>query len=115
MPELPAPRSGANLLQVIWQRKSLVILGIVIGLILGSLFYVQRPPIYASQAHVLVVPKSASSSTGVNDAIGMMRDYMGTQSMILRSGIIHERASMCQEVKSKIERGELKTFPNAQK
>jgi len=115
LPEMPVTRGNTNLLHVIWQRKSLVILGIVIGLILGSLFYVQRTPIYASYAGVLVVPKSAATSVGATEAAFLMRDYMGTKSMILRSGVIHERAAMAPEIKSKIDSGLLKSYPTAQK
>src|SRR5262249_38318310 len=50
----PAPRSAPSALhlwaQIIWQRRSLLLLGAVVGLVLGSLYYVTAAPVYRSTA-----------------------------------------------------------------
>ena len=51
-----APR---NPLQIVWRRKSLVLLGLVVGLIGGVIFQSQRAPVYQTGAQVLVVKKRA--------------------------------------------------------
>src|SRR5438270_8824550 len=85
--DTPAARSNMNLFQVVWQRKSLVVLGLVIGLIMGFLYYAQRPRVYETRAQVLVVKKSPDIALNGASAsgVGMMDDYMSTQTQILKS------------------------------
>ena len=48
--ESTVSRGGPTLMQIAWQRKSLVILGIMLGLVLGLLYYAQSsPPINPSR------------------------------------------------------------------
>ncbi len=42
--------STRGILPILWQRKALVILGILLGLGGGFLVYWQRPPVYQSTA-----------------------------------------------------------------
>ena len=83
-----APRTGLSLLQIMWQRKSLVILGIMLGLVLGLLYYAQRQPVYLSSAQILIVKKSPDSgldfSRGGDNRMAYMEDYMATQSILIR-------------------------------
>jgi capsular exopolysaccharide synthesis family protein len=109
-PQESNPRSGLSLLQIMWQRKSLVILGIMLGLVLGLLYYAQRPPVYQSTAQILVVKKSGTDSSmelsGRNDnRTAYMEDYMSTQSVLIRSPEIINRAIKLPQMQ------ELKTFP----
>ena len=41
-----ADDSSAGFLRMVWQRKALVALGVVVGLVAGTLVYVQRAPVY---------------------------------------------------------------------
>jgi len=80
---------------VAWQRKSLVILGIMLGLVLGTLYYAQREKTYQSMSQMLVVKKTADSGMslgGNSQNAGYMEDYMSTQSIIIRSPEILMRA-----------------------
>ncbi|MFL5328014.1 MAG: polysaccharide biosynthesis tyrosine autokinase [Gemmataceae bacterium] len=113
LPEMPATRSSVNLLQVIWQRKSLVILGIVLGTVGGFLYYAQRAPTYMSRAAALVVPKNADALMRMNLNELLMHDYMQTQTTVLRSHEIARRAASTKEVKDMIDAGSLKSFPGA--
>lgn len=118
--DVPASRvNNTNLFQVIWQRKSLVVLGLVIGLVLGSLYYAKRPRVYQTQAQLLVVKKSpdVGLSQYANAATaGFMDDYMSTQTQILRSQPIAETASKSKKFKDLLEGGgRLKAFPDVTK
>jgi succinoglycan biosynthesis transport protein ExoP len=115
-PEIPdldvqesAPRSGLSLLQIMWQRKSLVILGVMLGLVLGLLYYAQRQPVYRSASQILVVKKSPTESIdfsrGGDNRMAYMDDYMATQSVLLKSPRIIDRAVKLPKMQ------DLKSFP----
>jgi capsular exopolysaccharide synthesis family protein len=113
-------RAATSLFSVIWQRKSLVILGIVISLVLGSLFYAQRQPLYQSVAQILVVKKSADVSAGTSGGdrsrISFQEDYMSSQTVILKSQVIAERTVLSEKIKKKFEeQGHFRSFPDATK
>src|SRR5437763_3488540 len=102
-------RAGPSLLQVAWQRKSLVILGLMIGLVLGLLYYAQRPPVYASSAQVLVVkrnPYEPTLNVGPDGRYGAMEDYMSTQSVLLKSPVVITLVAKKPEMK------DLRSLPN---
>jgi len=72
-----------------------VILGIMLGLVLGTLYYAQREKTYQSMSQMLVVKKTADSGMslgGSTQNAGYMEDYMSTQSIIIRSPEILVRA-----------------------
>lgn len=102
VPELEQVEPAANraggpptLMQIAWQRKSLVILGIMIGLVLGLLYYAQKQPIYQSISQMLVVKKTPNDSLQLSNQesrIAYMEDYMSTQSVLVRSPAIIDRA-----------------------
>jgi len=106
----PTTRTGPSLLQVAWQRKSLVLLGLMVGLLLGLLYFAQRPPVYASSAQILVVKKtpvdSISLSQGADGRYLAMDDYISTQSVLLKSPVVIGRAAQLPDMK------ELRSFPN---
>jgi capsular exopolysaccharide synthesis family protein len=90
-----AIRSGPSLLQIAWQRKSLVILGVMVGVILGFLYYAQKQPTYQSLAQLLVVKKTPMDSLSLSQTdrgVAYMEDYMGTQQVLIRSPEIVMRA-----------------------
>jgi len=106
-------------MSVVWQRKSLVVLGIVIGLVLGALFYAQSTPVYQSEARLLVVKKSAQqalpSSSAVNAQTVMAEDYMSTQSVILQSQQIAEMTAKSDGIRRRLENEGFKSFPDVKK
>jgi capsular exopolysaccharide synthesis family protein len=77
---------------VAWRRKSLVLLGAVIGLVIGSLYYAQITPLYESTAQVLVVKKRPEAVTGYAAQFSQFEDYMNTHQSLLRSPLVVERA-----------------------
>jgi len=75
-------RGGPTLMQIAWQRKSLVILGIMLGLVLGLLYYAQKQPTYQSLSQMLIVKKTPNDSLQLGSAqshVTYMEDYMSTQ------------------------------------
>ena len=63
-PAAPAPVRGGtrNILQVFWQRRGFILLGLVAGGTFGLLNYSQRSPVYRASAQILVVKKQAAKA-----------------------------------------------------
>ncbi len=84
---------GINLLLVAWQRKSIVLLCIVVALILAGAYYAQAKPIYQSASQVVVIKKSIDSGIANIDARhASYDDYVTTHLTIIRSPVIVEKA-----------------------
>src|SRR5262245_2239063 len=85
----------ASLLRIAWQRKSLIAFGVVLGAILGCLYYVQRTPVYQAGVQMLVVKKRADALplTGSGESpFSMFDDYLATHMVLLRSPVIVGKA-----------------------
>jgi capsular exopolysaccharide synthesis family protein len=95
-------RSSRTVLQVVWQRKSLLTLGAVVGLALGGLLYAQRTPVYQSSAQVLVVKKRSDilPVTGGDPRLSFVEDYLATHMVLIKSPIIVERAVKKRDLQS---------------
>jgi capsular exopolysaccharide synthesis family protein len=96
-------RTGLSVLQIMWQRKSLVVLGIMLGLVLGLLYYAQKQPVYQSQASVLIVKKSPNEPFDVSgrgdSRMLVMDDYISTQQTIVRSWKVLNAAIKLPKIK----------------
>jgi capsular exopolysaccharide synthesis family protein len=77
---------------VAWRRRSLLILGIGVGLLFGGLYYFAMPPTYQSTAQVLVVKKRPDELTGKDTRNLAIEDYVATQQTIVSSPLVIERA-----------------------
>lgn len=97
-----------NLLHTVWQRKWLVVLGVVLGLIVGSTVYSRSRPVYRSTAQVLVIKKRTEGVmpvAGGDLAQSYLEDYVSTHITLLKSPVILEKAAKACNSES-----ELKTF-----
>lgn len=99
-------QAQSNILQMIWQRKWLVLLGAVAGLIVGSIVYSQSKPVYRSTAQVLVIKKRTEvvPVPGADLTQSFLEDYVSTHIALIKSPKILNDA---------VDRGklrELKTF-----
>ncbi len=108
----PAPPAARGILPILWQRKALIILGLVLGLGGGFLFYWQRQPVYQATALVLVIKKTSQPLSGpggpaVNPHLQYFEDYMPTHVVIMRSPMIIDRAIKKKDLTA------LKTFEDA--
>jgi capsular exopolysaccharide synthesis family protein len=101
-PDTAAGRAGHSLLQILWRRKALVLLGLVVGLILGSLYYAQKLPVYQSSAQVLVIKKRADALPipGSDAGWSYMDDYLATHMKLIQSPLIVGQAAKKKEVQT---------------
>jgi capsular exopolysaccharide synthesis family protein len=100
------PEAAArNPLRVVWQRKSLVLLAGVVGLVAASIYYAQRPPVYQSKAQVLVIKKRTDPLQMANgeQRVTVVEDYVATQLIVICSPMIVERA---------VDKGRLRDLPS---
>jgi succinoglycan biosynthesis transport protein ExoP len=80
------------LLQVARRRKSLILLGVVVALVIGALYYAQCPPVYEARAELLVIRKRPEGVPGLDPTRGTSEDYLSTQAGILKSPLVVNRA-----------------------
>jgi capsular exopolysaccharide synthesis family protein len=100
-----APGPAHQYLRILWQRKSYMILGALVGLALGWLYHAQKSPIYQSRCQLLVIKKTSNPLpvSGGDPRLTVIEDYMATQIGLLRSPLIIERA---------VRRGNLGVLPS---
>lgn len=84
--EEPRPQStGPNLFAIVLRRWPLLLVGAIAGLVLGYLYYVQKPRVYQSGAQLLVIKKRAEM-VGQNDVrLGVLEDHVATQVTLIKS------------------------------
>jgi len=88
--ELPQKAAARGFLPILWQRKALVLLGLVLGLGGGFLFYLQREPVYEARSLVLVNKKHSPpiwKKEGGNTQV-YFEDYMASHVIVLKSPLI---------------------------
>src|SRR5579872_4756859 len=84
-PEPPGTFSPPSLLQILWGRKAIILLGAVVGVTLGALYYAQRKPLFESTVQVWVERKTPDVPVPGYDSNGFVEDYLATQINILIS------------------------------
>ncbi len=92
--------SQSNIYRIAWQRKSLLILGVLLALVIGVLYYSQKEPVYQSQALLAVQRKN--SPILYNDpraALMAQEDYLTFHSTLLRTPIILKNVAADSEIK----------------
>jgi polysaccharide biosynthesis transport protein len=80
-------------LHAIRRRKSLMLLGIIIGLMLGAFYYIRVPPIYESSSKVLITNKSPDVLASGDSRYVGMEDQVANQISMIRSPLIAEAAA----------------------
>ncbi|MFL5338838.1 MAG: polysaccharide biosynthesis tyrosine autokinase [Gemmataceae bacterium] len=104
--ELDAPDSAharrfPNPVTIAWQRKGWLLLGLVVGVVLGVLYYSQKTPTYQSTAQVLVVKKRGESLPATPGSAMLqpvyIEDYLTTHSILIRSQELLRRAAKLLE------------------
>jgi succinoglycan biosynthesis transport protein ExoP len=99
--EAADPPTRHDLMGIIARRKWLILLGLIFGPALGYLYAVQRPPVYQSDAQVLVVRKrlDALPMQGVS-ALSFYDDYLPTHMALIRSPVIVGQAVQNEHLQS---------------
>lgn len=90
--ETQSQPSGIPLLEVIWRRKLLIILFVVLGLGCGYWYYMEAPRVYQSSAVVLVKERQAAPLTTTNIELAQS-DKMETQLQVIASRAVLSRAA----------------------
>jgi capsular exopolysaccharide synthesis family protein len=96
----PMPR---NPLLIAWQRKPLVLLGVLLGGLVAVIFAVQKAPVYQSSTQVLVVKKYADAALpipGGSPSAGFYEDYVSTHLAIIKSQVVVDGAVKKHELGS---------------
>ena len=76
------------------RRWPWILLGLSAGLILGVLYHMQRPPVYQSNALLVIKNRPEMTTAGAADArVQFVEDYVATQVVLLRSERIMELAA----------------------
>jgi capsular exopolysaccharide synthesis family protein len=100
-PDVSLAPASRNPLQAIWQRKSLVLLGLVVGLVLAGFYCANATPVYQSTAQVLVVKKrsDAVQIAGGDPRMSFYDDYVSTHLVLIRSPLVVGRAVKKRELR----------------
>jgi polysaccharide biosynthesis transport protein len=88
--------TGPGIFKILWRRKPLVLLGTVLGIVAGVIFFFQQPPKYQSSADLVVWKRLSSllgSSSGVDSRMAVVEDYVGTQTALVRSHQVLSKAA----------------------
>lgn len=87
--------SGSGMdLTMLWRHKSLVVLGTVVGLVIGSIYYSRSEPVYQSQARLLLIKKGPAPSAGGSNAVmSYVEDYLSAHLSLLRSPLVVRQAA----------------------
>jgi succinoglycan biosynthesis transport protein ExoP len=92
--------SGPTLWEIVWQRKSYIALGVVLGLVLGVLYYSMAARSYETSAQILVLKKrpdrpiSASGTANANGPapVSQTDDFLDTHQTVIRSSVVINNA-----------------------
>jgi capsular exopolysaccharide synthesis family protein len=90
--EVAEPLSLLHVGKVVWRRKWLVVLGVVIGLSIGAIYYAQMAPVYESTAQVLIIKKRPEAIVGQTAQLSSFEDYVDTHRTLIQSPLIIDRA-----------------------
>jgi len=81
--------SQSNIYRIAWQRKSLLILGLILAIVIGILYYSQKEPVYQSFAMVSVQRKNQPlSALDGRSAYNSQDDYLTLHATLLKTAII---------------------------
>ncbi len=102
MVQLPQPRHGPGSLpfasrpgdiwQMAWRWRLFLALGLLAGLGLGAVAFTRIPPVYQSEAQILVWQKRPDAMTSVDSRQGSVEDSLATHQELLKSSAIIDRA-----------------------
>ncbi len=83
----PSPVQGSvSLLQIAWKRKPLIALGAVLGLLVGWVYFLQRPVVFESTAQIKVERTFPSGPVqGIETSMNLYEDYFATQMELIKS------------------------------
>ncbi|MFO0814636.1 MAG: polysaccharide biosynthesis tyrosine autokinase [Gemmatales bacterium] len=94
------PAQQSNIYRIAWQRKSLIILGLILAIVIGILYYSQKDPVYQSQSMLAVQRKNPPILGGdLRGAYMMNDDYLTTHATLLRTPMILRKVAEDTDIK----------------
>jgi capsular exopolysaccharide synthesis family protein len=103
--ELAQPQHEAaaqsNIYRIAWQRKSLLILGLVLGVVIGLLYYSNKEPAYQSSALVAIHRKNPAvyNPNDRRDMFNNSDDYVAYHATLIRTPEILKHVASDPEVR----------------
>lgn len=85
-------------LKTMFRHKSLIIFGVVVGVVLGSLYYANEPPTYRASADILIINIGPESVP--DDRSSSFADLASTHQKLIKSTMIAKRAAARPEAVS---------------
>ena len=89
----------SNIYRIAWQRKSLIILGLILAIVIGILYYSQKDPVYQSQSMLAVQRKNPPILGDIRGAYMMNDDYLTTHATLLRTPMILRKVAEDTDIK----------------
>jgi succinoglycan biosynthesis transport protein ExoP len=96
LPEVRSISTSMNplrFLHAIRRHKSLVLFGLAIGVGLGLFYYVKTPPVFESNAKILITKKNSDVLAGSDIRTGSREDEVANQISMIRSPLIAQEAA----------------------
>lgn len=101
--ERPSVEQGAStgkIFQVLWRHKYLILLGGIVGLVLGGIYYVRSAPVYQTTTQIMVIRKSNGNVMGQgNSQMVVVQDYLPSHITALKSPLIVKEAVRRHDLK----------------
>jgi succinoglycan biosynthesis transport protein ExoP len=93
-------RSAAALWGIVWRHKSFVLFGLMVGMIVGGLAFLQAAPVFQSSAQVLVIKKRPDvvMQNPADQRNVYTEDYLATHIIIIQSEEVLTRAARLLDV-----------------
>ena len=92
--------SQSNIYRIAWQRKSLLILGLLLAVVIGILYYSQKEPVYQSFAMISVQRKNQPlSALDGRSAYNSQDDYLNLHAIMLKTASILAPVAMDNDIK----------------
>lgn len=85
-----APSRG--LIEILWQRRLLIVLGLALGLALGGVYHLTATPAYSSSAQLLVLKKRTDTGLAADATASEADEFLSSQLAVLRSPVLISRA-----------------------
>lgn len=83
-----------QLLTIAWRHKSLLALGLVIGLVLGAIYFAQKAPVYRTSAQLTIVKKETVPLPGaeIDPRVYFYDDYLAREQTVIKSTLVVKKA-----------------------
>lgn len=92
--------SQSNIYRIAWQRKSLLILGLLLAIVIGILYYSQKEPVYQSFAMISVQRKNQPlSALDGRYAYNSQEDYLNLHAIMLKTASILAPVAQDNDIK----------------